>query len=88
MALTVAGILVPPSYCASFRAARIAAMIPITRLRLSSTLFNQNSLAQPTWRSLAATARNYKIELAAHCAKEIMFGACRRGLCQSMKMCS
>jgi hypothetical protein len=38
MALTVAGTLVPPSYCASFRAARIAAMIPITRLRLSSIL--------------------------------------------------
>jgi hypothetical protein len=36
--LTVAETRVPPSYCASFRAARIAAMIPITRLRAWSIL--------------------------------------------------
>jgi hypothetical protein len=36
MALIVAGTLAPESYCADFRAARIAAMIPITRLRFSS----------------------------------------------------
>jgi hypothetical protein len=36
MALMVAGTLFPPSYWDSFRAARIAAMIPSTRLRASS----------------------------------------------------
>jgi hypothetical protein len=37
MALTVAGIRGPLEYCASFRAARIAAAISKTRLRPSST---------------------------------------------------
>jgi hypothetical protein len=37
IAATVAGTRLPPSYCASFRAARIATMMPITRLRDSST---------------------------------------------------
>jgi hypothetical protein len=36
MALMVAGTLFPPSYCASFLAARIAAIIPSTRFRPSS----------------------------------------------------
>ncbi len=37
IAATVAGIRLPPSCWASLRAARIAAMIPSTRLRCSST---------------------------------------------------
>lgn len=37
MALTVAGTFFAPSYCGSFLAAKIDAMIPITRLRPSST---------------------------------------------------
>jgi len=37
MALTVAGIRAPLSYCANFRAARIEAAISNTRLRPSST---------------------------------------------------
>jgi steroid delta-isomerase-like uncharacterized protein len=37
IAPTVAGTRVPPSYCASFRAARIAAAISSTRFRPSST---------------------------------------------------
>ena len=37
IAATVAGTRFPPSHCASFRAARIAAMMPMTRLRPSST---------------------------------------------------
>jgi hypothetical protein len=37
IAATVAGTRLPPSYCASFRAARIATMMAITRLRDSST---------------------------------------------------
>jgi hypothetical protein len=38
MALTVAGTRAPPSYCASFRAARMLAAISRTRFRPSSTM--------------------------------------------------
>jgi hypothetical protein len=40
IALIVAGTRAPPSYCANFRAARIAAAISRTRLRPSSILDN------------------------------------------------
>jgi hypothetical protein len=38
IAMMVAGTFVPPSYCASFRAARMLAAISKTRLRPSSTV--------------------------------------------------